>query len=39
MYKKGYVNLTYLNIPFALSKSVNGIFKNHYPKGLRKNII
>ena len=39
MYKKGYVNLTYLNIPFALSKSVNGILKNHYPKGLRKNII
>ncbi len=31
---KGFVAITYKNIPFALGKGSN-IIKNHYPKGLR----
>lgn len=35
----GYVNLTYLNIPFALGKVSKNQIKNHYPKGLRKKLL
>ncbi len=34
----GYKVLSYKNTPFAISKVSNNILKNHYPKGLRKNI-
>lgn len=35
---QNYVILTYLGVPFALGKGVNGLIKNHYPKGLRKKL-
>ncbi len=35
---KGYVLLTYQNIPIAFGKSDTTVIKNHYPKGLRKKI-
>lgn len=35
---KGYVLLTYQNIPIAFGKSDRQVIKNHYPKGLRKKI-
>lgn len=36
--RDGYYVLTYLNIPFAITKVVKNILKNHYPKGLRKKL-
>lgn len=36
--KNGYQILSYNNSPFALTKVSNNTLKNHYPKGLRKNI-
>ena len=38
MSKNGYQVLSYKNCPFALTKVSNNTLKNHYPKGLRKNI-
>ena len=38
MSKNGYQVLSYKNCPFALTKVNNNTLKNHYPKGLRKNI-
>ena len=31
----GYYKMTYKNLGLGLAKNVNGVFKNHYPKGLR----
>ena len=31
----GYYKVTYKNLGLGLAKNVKGIFKNHYPKGLR----
>ncbi len=33
---KGYVLVTYKNVSMGFGKAVNGILKNHYPKGLRR---
>ncbi len=33
----GYAILSYKKLPFAITKIHQGIAKNHYPKGLRKN--
>ena len=38
-YPDGYYFLKYLNIPFAIGKITKNTLKNHYPKGLRKNVI
>ena len=32
---EGYCKITYKNLGIGLAKSVKGILKNHYPKGLR----
>ena len=36
---KGYVLLTYMDIPIDIAKSDTHQIKNYYPKGLRKKII
>ena len=33
---KGYVLVTYKNVSMGFGKAVNGVLKNHYPKGLRR---
>lgn len=34
--KNGWVAVTYCGFPLGLGKIVNGVLKNHYPKGLRR---